>query len=70
MPVEIKLGKTATRQLLAGLEKWIELAGNRVTDPTMIIYGGAESYRYRGILVVGWLECGKILAKHNADSQP
>ena len=59
MPVEIKSGKTVTRQSFAGLEKWAELAGNRVADPALV-YGGAKSYRHRGIHVVGWAECGEL----------
>lgn len=59
-PVEIKSGKTVTRQAVAGLEKWIELVGNRATDPALI-YGGEKSYRHRGVHVVGWTECGKVV---------
>jgi hypothetical protein len=60
MPVEIKSGKTVTNQSFAGLEKWVELAGNRVADPTLV-YGGTKSYRHSGLHVVGWAECGELV---------
>ena len=53
IPVEIKSGKTVTRESFSGLERWMALAGDLATNPTLI-YGGAENYRHKGIRVIGW----------------
>jgi uncharacterized protein len=60
MPVEIKSGRTLTRESFSGLEKWIALAGRQAAAPTLI-YGGDDSYRQKEIKVVGWKDCGKLL---------
>jgi hypothetical protein len=60
MPVEIKSGRTLTHESFAGLEKWSTLAGMKVDAPALI-YGGDESYTQKGIKVVGWKDCGKLL---------
>ncbi len=52
MPVEIKSGKTVTGHFFSGIEKWMNLAGDRVVDPTLI-YGGNERYHRKGIRVLG-----------------
>ena len=44
MPVEIKSGKTITREAFAGLQKWCSLAGELAAEP-VLIYGGSETYR-------------------------
>ena len=60
MPIEIKSGKTVTREAFAGLNKWRDLAGDAVMEPTLI-YGGADDYSHNGIRVVGWGKVGGVL---------
>ena len=60
MPVEIKSGRTLTHESFAGLEKWRALAAGMVAAPALI-YGGDESYTQKGIKVIGWKECGKLI---------
>ena len=60
MPIEIKSGKTMTRDSFAGLEKWCALAGDSAMKPSLI-YGGSETYLHKGMRVVGWRECGELL---------
>ncbi|MCJ7602355.1 MAG: ATP-binding protein [Desulfobulbaceae bacterium] len=60
LPVEIKSGKTVTREAFAGLEKWRALAGDVAAEP-VLIYGGSGSYRQSGVKVVGWREAGHVL---------
>lgn len=60
VPIEIKSGKTITRDTFAGLEKWRALAANRCGEP-VVIYGGAESYSLGGMRVIGWQDIGKAL---------
>jgi predicted AAA+ superfamily ATPase len=52
-PVEIKSGKTVTRESFTGLEKWTALAVDLADNPTLI-YGGDKSYRHKGIRIIGW----------------
>ncbi len=59
MPIEIKSGQTLTRESFAGLEKWNALAADMAASPALI-YGGDESYRQKGISVVGWKQCGRL----------
>lgn len=60
MPIEIKSGRTLTRESFKGLEKWCALAADAAVAPTLI-YGGGESYRYKDIRVTSWRECGESL---------
>ena len=65
LPIEIKSGRSVTREAFAGLDKWRAVAG----DPGMngaLIYGGDESYRHMGVTVYGWRDCAVALA---ADEQ-
>ena len=57
MPIEIKSGKTVTREAFAGLNKWLGLAGAAAMEPTLI-YGGVDNYSHNGIQVVGWNNTG------------
>ncbi|MEA2108198.1 MAG: DUF4143 domain-containing protein, partial [Pseudomonadota bacterium] len=59
MPLEIKSGKTLTKESTAGLKKWLSLAKDIYTTPTLI-YGGDESYRHNDIRITGWQESGAI----------
>jgi predicted AAA+ superfamily ATPase len=60
MPIEIKSGKTLTRDSFTGLEKWLTLAGKAAMAPALI-YGGSETYQHKGIKVAGWAACGDVL---------
>ncbi|MCX5846800.1 MAG: ATP-binding protein [Deltaproteobacteria bacterium] len=60
MPIEIKSGKTLTRDSFAGLEKWCVLAGSVVMMPSLI-YGGSEAYQHKGVSVLGWQMSGELL---------
>jgi len=60
MPIEIKSGKTVTREAFAGLNKWRDLAGDAIIEPTLI-YGGADDYSHKGIRVFGWEKVGQVL---------
>jgi predicted AAA+ superfamily ATPase len=59
MPVEIKSGRTLTRDSFVGLEKWCSLAGDAAEGPSLI-YGGDDSYQHKGIRVMGWQQCGEV----------
>jgi predicted AAA+ superfamily ATPase len=59
MPIEIKSGKTVTREAFTGLNKWRDLAGDAVMEP-ILIYGGADEYNHNGIRVFGWEHAGHI----------
>ena len=61
MPIEIKSGKTVTREAFVGVNKWRDLAGGAVMEPTLI-YGGADDYSHNGIRVVGWNKTGDVLS--------
>jgi hypothetical protein len=61
VPIEIKSGRTLTHESFAGLEKWMLLAG-KLADVPALIYAGVESYRHKGVHVVGWNQCSQVLA--------
>jgi len=60
MPLEIKSGKTLTKESTVGLKKWLSLTKNESIAPTLI-YGGDESYKYGDIQITGWRKSGDIL---------
>ncbi len=60
VPIEIKSGKTVTREAFNGLEKWRTLAGRVAAEP-VLIYGGVDSYFRNGVRVVGWREAGQAV---------
>ena len=62
MPIEIKSGKTLTRDSFVGLEKWCALAADKAMRPSLI-YGGSEAYERKGVRVVGWQQSGELLNK-------
>ncbi|GBE15553.1 hypothetical protein BMS3Abin14_01620 [bacterium BMS3Abin14] len=62
MPIEIKSGKTLNRGFFIGLERWQTLAGDQVTDPTLV-YGGTGSQVRKGVSVSGWEAVGRLLGK-------
>lgn len=59
IPLEIKSGKTLTKESTSSLKKWIALAKTESTFPTLI-YGGEESYKRNDIQITGWQESGDI----------
>ncbi len=65
MPLEIKSGKTLTKESTAGLKKWIALTENNSIEPTLI-YGGDESCKFSGIQITSWRETGDIFSKVSA----
>jgi predicted AAA+ superfamily ATPase len=52
-PIEIKSGQTVNRDFFSGLERWLALAGDRATEPTLV-YGGTDTHARRGVKVFGW----------------
>jgi len=60
-PIEIKSGRTITRESFAGLEKWCALAGDAASSPTLI-YGGEDSYSRKGASVIGWKNAGNVIS--------
>lgn len=59
VPVEIKSGKTITREAFTGLQRWRALAGNLAAEP-VLIYGGSDSYHQSGVKVVGWKKVWEV----------
>jgi hypothetical protein len=59
IPIEIKSGRTLTRDSFAGLEKWMRLAGESAARPTLV-YGGDENYRHKEIEVFAWRDVEKV----------
>lgn len=53
VPIEIKSGKTVASQFFSGLEKWKALVGDLAGQP-VLIYGGDESFRHKGVAVRSW----------------
>lgn len=62
MPIEVKSGKTLTRDSFVGLEKWCALAGDKAMKPSLI-YGGSLAYEHKGVRVLGWQQSGELLNK-------
>lgn len=60
IPIKIKSGQTLNRDFFTGLERWMALAGDRVTGPALV-YGGAEHHVHKGINVFAWKAAGKVL---------
>ena len=59
-PIEIKSGRSVTREAFAGLDKWRALAGDAAMAAALV-YGGDESYRHKEVAVTSWRECGDLL---------
>ncbi len=57
-PVEIKAGATINRGYFTGIERWLELAGNRATQPA-VIYGGDETGERRGVQYRSWRDLAR-----------
>lgn len=54
-PVEIKSGQTLVGDHLAGLKKWLGIAGRAAIEPR-IVYGGDETVTRFGIKALSWRE--------------
>lgn len=54
-PVEIKSGQTLVSDHLAGIKKWLGIAGAAAVDPR-IVYGGDETVTRSGIKALSWRE--------------
>lgn len=61
MPIEIKSGRTVTREFFTGIEKWCQLAGSLVCNPSLV-YAGDETFFHKGIKVAGWRDFPKLSA--------
>lgn len=59
VPVEIKSGRTLTRDFFAGLEHWRHLAGEGAVRP-WLVYGGEQSQTRQGCRVVPWRDLGRV----------
>lgn len=60
VPIEIKSGKTLSKDSFSGLKKWLAFARDKAVHP-MLLYGGEQYYQHQDIQVVGWEKCGDIL---------
>ncbi len=60
LPLEIKSGKTLSRDSTKGLNKYVSLATEKAISPTLV-YGGDESYSKQGLQIVSWRRSGNIL---------
>ena len=61
MPIEIKSGKTLTRESFAGIEKWLSLAKHTSTVRPSLVYGGEDSYYQNNVRVLGWKKSGDVI---------
>lgn len=52
-PIEIKSGATLTSDWLKGMEKWLTLAAEKATEPTLV-FGGETAWEHHGIQVIPW----------------
>ncbi len=62
MPLEIKSGKTLSKESTSGLKKWLSLTKDQSISPTLI-YGGTDSYNYNDIKITRWQQTGDIFKK-------
>ena len=56
--MEIKSGATVAEDWLNGLTKWCTLAGGD-SEPAQIIYGGGESFEFKGVSIRAWDQMDK-----------
>lgn len=57
-PVEIKSGATFVTEWLAGVRRWLAMAGEDALPPR-IVYGGDDSYVREGVQVQSWRSFGE-----------
>jgi predicted AAA+ superfamily ATPase len=60
MPLEIKSGKTLTSESTKNLKRYISLAKDKCTSPTLI-YGGEESYTLNKTNITGWRQSSGVM---------
>jgi len=60
VPLEIKSGKTLTSESTKNLKRYISLAKDKCTSPTLI-YGGEESYTLNKINITGWRQSSGVM---------
>jgi predicted AAA+ superfamily ATPase len=60
VPVEVKSGRTLSDDAFAGLARWMKLAGQTASSPSLV-YGGDEASTHRGIRVVPWTDAADVL---------
>jgi predicted AAA+ superfamily ATPase len=60
MPIEIKSGQTLNLDFFTGLERWMDLAGDRAISPALV-YGGIDKHVRRGINIFGWNAVSQVL---------
>ena len=61
MPIEIKSGKTLTRESFAGIEKWLALAKQMNPIMPSLVYGGEGNYIQNNVRVLGWKLSGDVI---------
>lgn len=58
IPTEIKSGTTFTHDWISALSLWRKMAGKTAGTPR-IVYGGKESFDFRGVQIVSWTDLDK-----------
>ena len=53
MPIEIKSGLTISPDFFRSLRRWLALAKEEATSPTLV-YAGTGASEHRGVRVYGW----------------
>lgn len=61
MPIEVKSGKTLTRESFAGIEKWLSLVKHVSTVRPSLVYGGEDDYYQNNVRVLGWTKSGDVI---------
>ena len=57
--IEVKSGKTVTREFFRAIGRWKEIAGESA-GKTFLVYGGDEEYEREGHSVLSWRNAGGI----------
>lgn len=58
-PIEVKSGRTVTRDSVAGLRHWLALAGSAAIKP-MLMYAGETSHTRSGIEIRSWRDLSSL----------
>ena len=61
-PLEIKSGETLTPDFFAGLQRWMQVAG-QAAGTARLVYGGDQSQTRQGVQVVPWRQVAKLAAR-------
>jgi uncharacterized protein len=62
IPIEIKAGQTITTDYLAGLQKWLQIAGLPSSHPAWLVYAGKAEQKRTLCRIIGWENVKAILA--------